>query len=55
MAAKVMTRPVSGTTPGRVKPGRKMGHLTALADTPEAAATLVRDARAALTASHVRA
>jgi 5-(carboxyamino)imidazole ribonucleotide synthase len=37
------------------KPGRKMGHLTALADTPDAAATLVREARAALTASHVRA
>jgi len=37
------------------KPGRKMGHLTALAETPEAAASLVREARAALTASHVRA
>jgi 5-(carboxyamino)imidazole ribonucleotide synthase len=37
------------------KPGRKMGHLTALADTPDAAADLVRDARAALTGSHVRA
>ena len=37
------------------KPGRKMGHLTALADTPDAAASLVREARAALTASHVRA
>jgi 5-(carboxyamino)imidazole ribonucleotide synthase len=37
------------------KPGRKMGHLTALAETPDAAATLVRDARAALSASHVRA
>ncbi len=37
------------------KPGRKMGHLTALADTPEAAAALVREARTALTASHVRA
>jgi 5-(carboxyamino)imidazole ribonucleotide synthase len=37
------------------KPGRKMGHLTALADTPDAAAALVRDARAALTGSHVRA
>jgi 5-(carboxyamino)imidazole ribonucleotide synthase len=37
------------------KPGRKMGHLTALADTPDEAAALVRDARAALTASHVRA
>ena len=30
------------------RPGRKMGHLTALADTPEAAARLVREARAAL-------
>ena len=30
------------------KPGRKMGHLTALAETPEAAARLVRDARALL-------
>lgn len=30
------------------KPGRKMGHLTALADTPEAAAALVRQAREAL-------
>ncbi len=37
------------------KPGRKMGHLTALADTPEAAAALVREARAALATSHVRA
>jgi 5-(carboxyamino)imidazole ribonucleotide synthase len=37
------------------KPGRKMGHLTALADTAAAAAQLVRDARAALTESHVRA
>jgi len=37
------------------KPGRKMGHLTALADTPAAAAALVREARAALTGSHVRA
>ena len=37
------------------KPGRKMGHLTVLADTPDAAAALVRDARAALTGSHVRA
>ncbi|MEO5822550.1 MAG: 5-(carboxyamino)imidazole ribonucleotide synthase [Vicinamibacteraceae bacterium] len=37
------------------KPGRKMGHLTALADSPEAAAALVREARAALTPSHVRA
>jgi 5-(carboxyamino)imidazole ribonucleotide synthase len=33
------------TTP---KPGRKMGHLTALADTPAAAATLVQRARDAL-------
>jgi len=30
------------------RPGRKMGHLTALADTPEQAAHLVRHARAAL-------
>ncbi len=30
------------------RPGRKMGHLTALADTPENAARLVREARAAL-------
>ena len=30
------------------RPGRKMGHLTALADTPENAAHLVREARAAL-------
>jgi 5-(carboxyamino)imidazole ribonucleotide synthase len=37
------------------KPGRKMGHLTALAETPDAAAALVREARAALTGSHVRA
>jgi 5-(carboxyamino)imidazole ribonucleotide synthase len=37
------------------KPGRKMGHLTALGDTAEAAAATVRDARAALTASHVPA
>jgi 5-(carboxyamino)imidazole ribonucleotide synthase len=37
------------------KPGRKMGHLTALAETPDAAAALVREARTALTASHVRA
>jgi 5-(carboxyamino)imidazole ribonucleotide synthase len=37
------------------KPGRKMGHLTALADSPERAAALVRDARAALLASPVRA
>lgn len=32
------------------RPGRKMGHLTALADTPQEAANLVRTARAALTA-----
>jgi len=31
------------------RPGRKMGHLTALADTPEEAARLAREARAALT------
>jgi len=37
------------------KPGRKMGHLTALADTPEAARAMVREARAALVESHVRA
>ena len=37
------------------KPGRKMGHLTALGDSPDAAAALVRDARASLTGSHVRA
>ena len=37
------------------KPGRKMGHLTALADTAATAAQVVRDARAALTESHVRA
>jgi len=30
------------------RPGRKMGHLTALADTPEEAAEIVRAARAAL-------
>lgn len=30
------------------KPGRKMGHLTALADTADQAARLVQDARAAL-------
>jgi 5-(carboxyamino)imidazole ribonucleotide synthase len=29
--------------------GRKMGHLTALADSPVAAEALVREARAALT------
>ncbi len=32
------------------RPGRKMGHLTALADTPEEAERRVRQARAALTA-----
>lgn len=32
------------------RPGRKMGHLTAVADTAEEAAQMVRDARAALTA-----
>ena len=37
------------------KPGRKMGHLTALAENGAAAEQLVRDARAALTESHVRA
>jgi 5-(carboxyamino)imidazole ribonucleotide synthase len=37
------------------RPGRKMGHLTALADSPDAAAALVRQARAALTPTHVRA
>jgi 5-(carboxyamino)imidazole ribonucleotide synthase len=30
------------------RPGRKMGHLTALADTPDAAARLALSARAAL-------
>lgn len=30
------------------RPGRKMGHLTALADSPEGAASLARDARRAL-------
>ena len=39
----------------QAKPGRKMGHLTALAETPDDAVALVRDARAALTGSHVRA
>ena len=34
------------------RPGRKMGHLTALAETPEAALELVRAARAALGGSH---
>lgn len=33
----------------RPKPGRKMGHLTALAESPEAAARLVIEARARLT------
>jgi 5-(carboxyamino)imidazole ribonucleotide synthase len=37
------------------KPGRKMGHLTALGDTPDLAAATVREARAALVHSHVRA
>lgn len=32
------------------KPGRKMGHLTALADSPERAEALARDARARVTA-----
>ncbi len=32
----------------QARPGRKMGHLTALAETPEAASELVRAARAAL-------
>jgi len=31
------------------RPGRKMGHITALATTPEAAAAAVRKARSALT------
>jgi len=31
------------------RPGRKMGHLTAMADTPQAAASLAQRARAALT------
>jgi len=35
------------------KPGRKMGHLTALADTPEDAERLVRQARAALITENV--
>jgi 5-(carboxyamino)imidazole ribonucleotide synthase len=33
----------------QARPGRKMGHLTALAETPQAASDLVRAARAALT------
>ena len=33
----------------QARPGRKMGHLTALAETPQAASNLVRAARAALT------
>ena len=37
------------------KPGRKMGHLTALGETADLAAAAVRDARAALMRSHVRA
>jgi 5-(carboxyamino)imidazole ribonucleotide synthase len=37
------------------KPGRKMGHLTALAETVEGAASAVREARAALVTSDVRA
>jgi 5-(carboxyamino)imidazole ribonucleotide synthase len=32
-----------------VRPGRKMGHLTALAETPNAAMELVREARRLLT------
>lgn len=36
------------------RPGRKMGHLTALADTPEKAAELARAARAALRANGAR-
>jgi len=35
------------------KPGRKMGHLTAVADTPEDAEALVRQARAALITENV--
>ena len=34
------------------RPGRKMGHLTALADTPQAASELARAARAALIHEH---
>jgi 5-(carboxyamino)imidazole ribonucleotide synthase len=37
------------------RPGRKMGHLTAMADSPEEAARIVRDARAALTGERPRA
>ena len=37
------------------RPGRKMGHLTALGETPAAAARLVLDARAALTPARGRA
>ena len=33
----------------RALPGRKMGHLTALSDSPQQAAEIVRAARAALT------
>ena len=59
-----VTRRNPGSRPGirlhlygkrQPKPGRKMGHLTALADTPDDAAALVREARAALSSSHVRA
>jgi 5-(carboxyamino)imidazole ribonucleotide synthase len=35
----------------QARPGRKMGHLTALDETPQAASALVRAARAALTGS----
>jgi 5-(carboxyamino)imidazole ribonucleotide synthase len=34
------------------RPGRKMGHLTALAETPDAAERLARHARTLLTESH---
>ena len=36
------------------RPGRKMGHLTALAETPSAARDLVLAARTALTAKSER-
>ncbi len=36
----------------QARPGRKMGHLTALAGTPEAASAMVRAARAVLTHEH---
>ncbi len=36
------------------QPGRKMGHLTALAETPDEALELVRKARAELTARHLQ-